>query len=250
MRGYLSPYQANELLQEQYGQRLQAVRPDLRYWLMASVLRVVDDGGITINGLRFQGRVLDPIRGTLSPATRTRKWRVHYDWNDLRFSYVNRSQGLRVKPDWVAVPWVDAPKALAVPFPEALRLFLRRHEARLDAAGTPIDWQVPRELRGRVQLDESKAIGARMQQFVRYLADLELHRHARGFKDTETAAVVLALIEAARATVRWYPAQEAWRAAQSDPDPESERETPTAPAPVSVRRRPIRGRNGLPRKLI
>jgi len=250
MRAFLSPFQLNEALLEQYGQRLQVVRADLRFWLMASVKRVIDDSGITINGLRYQERVLDPIRKTRSPATMTSRWQVHYDWNDLRFCYVNRSQGLRVQPDWVAVPWVDAPKHLAVPFPEALRLFLRRHEARLDAAGTPIAWQVPRELRGVVQIDQSELIGARMKQFVRFLVDLEQHRQARDFKDTATAAVVLELIEAARATVRWYPAQEAWRAADPTAEPLAGSEAPAAPEPVSVSRRPIRSSNGLPRKLI
>jgi len=145
---------------------------------------------------------------------------------------------------------VDAPKELAVPFPEALRLFLRRHEARLDAAGTPIAWQVPREQRGSVPLDNSEAIGARLKQFARFLLNLEQHRRARDFKDTETAAVVLELIEAARATVRWYPAQEAWRAADPTAESLAGSEAPAAPEPVSVSRRPIRSSNGLPRKLI
>lgn len=249
MRGFLSPYLACKLLLGQFGHRLQVVRPDLRYWLMGTVKRVIDDGGITINGVRYNGAVLHRIRNTISPATRTTKWQVHIDWNDLRFCYVNRNQGLDAPPDWVAVPWTNAPKHLAIPFPEALRDFLRRNEARLDANGTPIKWQVPSDRRGDVVSDESKRLGNQMRLYVRYIADLEIHRRTPNFLESEVADVTFALMEAARASVRWFAAQEAWRDADPDAD-EPEGAVSTAPEPRAARRRPLQGRNGLPRKLI
>jgi hypothetical protein len=101
-------------------------RPELVYDFLPVAARTIQHYGVEVNGLRYNGSVLDAYRNTESPygGTLDGKWPVRFDPDDVRWVYFQDP----ADNAWHALEWEHAP-GLAAPFSAEAA----RHARRLAA---------------------------------------------------------------------------------------------------------------------
>ncbi|QIS06946.1 DDE-type integrase/transposase/recombinase [Nocardia brasiliensis] len=97
--------------------------PDLAYEFLKVEWRSIQHYGIELGGRRYNGPVLDGLRGETSHYTGKAKgrWPIHYDPDDITRTYFRHSES----NEWHPLRWEHAPAA-DMPFSEEALTFARR----------------------------------------------------------------------------------------------------------------------------
>lgn len=96
--------------------------PDLAYEFLKVEWRTIQHYGVEFGGRRYNGDVLDGLRGKLSPyaGKAKRRWPIHYDPDDITRAWFRHPE-----TGWGRLRWEHAP-ATQMPFSEDALKFARR----------------------------------------------------------------------------------------------------------------------------
>jgi hypothetical protein len=199
-----TPREAWSVTTAQHGLRVVPYDADMLYEFMDLEYRVVGRDGVQVDYVKYDGEVLDPIRGRKCPVTGTREWPVRRDRYDVRFVYVNLKAGTSEPAEWVRVPWVHLPPGTAFPLPERLMRFVRTHVGVKQNAGDDIEWVECEDVAGRHTSEEaiSKAMGGTMSDYLEWLSGYRARTLRRPEERSEVDAVLAFVIDSARLAVR------------------------------------------------
>ncbi|MEV2226318.1 Mu transposase C-terminal domain-containing protein [Nocardia vinacea] len=159
--------------------------PDLAYEFLKVEWRTIQHYGVEFGGRRYNGEILDGLRGKLSPYTgkAKRRWPIHYDPDDItRAWFRNPDTG------WGPLRWEHAPAA-DMPFSEDALKFARK----LAAA----KYTYPDDRLAVADLLERWNLGLGSSVVERRMA-LRLSREAATFDDTSAEDKVSALPSVAK----------------------------------------------------
>jgi transposase InsO family protein len=122
-------------------------RPDLVYDFLPVAPRTIQHYGVEVNGLRYNGPVLDAYRNSESPyrGALDGKWPIRFNPDDVRWIYFQDP----ADRSWHALEWEHAP-GLGAPFSAEAT----RHARRLAAAEQGGRWP-----------DEAQALGALLSRW-------------------------------------------------------------------------------------
>ncbi|MEU4347056.1 helix-turn-helix domain-containing protein [Streptomyces sp. NPDC023838] len=128
----LSPLEMLRIGLARAGRLRMPASPDLVFQFLAVKPRTIQHYGVEVDGLRYNGPVLDGYRNAPSPYPGLgRQWPIHVNPDDVRFVYFQDPHD----DGWHALEWEHAP-LLGTPFSGEAAAYARRLAAR---AGRHID---------------------------------------------------------------------------------------------------------------
>ncbi|MEU9737522.1 helix-turn-helix domain-containing protein [Streptomyces sp. NPDC048002] len=123
----LSPLEMLRIGLARAGRLRMPASPDLAFQFLAVKARTIQHYGIEVDGLRYNGPVLDGYRNAPSPygSGFGKQWPIHVNPDDVRFVYFQDPDSA----SWHALEWEHAP-ALSMPFSGEAAAYARRLAAR------------------------------------------------------------------------------------------------------------------------
>lgn len=122
----LSPLEMLRIGLARAGRLRMPASPDLAFQFLAVKPRTIQHYGVEVDGLRYNGPVLDGYRNAPSPYTGLgRQWPIHVNPDDVRFVYFQDP----VDDSWHPLRWEHAP-ALNMAFSGEAAAYARRLAAR------------------------------------------------------------------------------------------------------------------------